>query len=119
MRAAVFREVTGRKRVLELFSARVINPRDRLREQMQRCDDLAQRLERALKVRLERRKAALEQAAGKLDALSPLRVLERGYSIVRTPSGKVLRSAAEASPGDELRVTLREGALQVSVLRRE
>jgi exodeoxyribonuclease VII large subunit len=115
MRSAIFREVTGRRRVLELLAARVIDPRDRLRDQMQRCDELSQRLERAMRVRLERRKAALEQAASKLDVLSPLQVLGRGYSIVRNAQGRVLRDQAEAEVGDSLQILLREGSLTVSV----
>ena len=49
----------------------------------------------------------IEQLMGKLDALSPLRVLERGYSIVRDPAGAetVIRSAKQVRSGQELQIT--------------
>jgi exodeoxyribonuclease VII large subunit len=108
---AILRDLSARKTLLRHVAARVINPRDRLREQAQRCDELSLRLERATRVRLERRRAVLEQLAGKLDALSPLRVLERGYAIVRDPSASdaVVKSASQVRAGQELRITFHDG----------
>ncbi|MCM2278530.1 MAG: exodeoxyribonuclease VII large subunit [Oligoflexia bacterium] len=118
LRGAIQRELANRKRILEYIAARVVSPRDRLREQAQRCDELAQRLERALRAQLERRRASLERACGTLDALSPLRVLERGYSIVRDPGagGKVIRSAAELKPGRRLEVRFHDGQAAVETV---
>ena len=50
-----------------------------------------------------------------LDALSPQRVLERGYAVVRTPSGVVVRRAGQVSAGDDIRVQLAAGALSAVV----
>ena len=50
-----------------------------------------------------------------LRQLSPLQVLSRGYAIVETPSGHVLRSASEVQIADDLRVRLHNGNLQVKV----
>jgi exodeoxyribonuclease VII large subunit len=105
--------------LLEHISARVVSPKDRLREQAQRCDDLFLRLERAMRSRLERRHAFVEQWMGKLDALSPLRVLERGYSIVRSEEGSsasVIRSASEIQEGQKLRITFHDGDRAVQAL---
>jgi exodeoxyribonuclease VII large subunit len=109
---AIGRELMHRQRILEQVAARVVSPRDRLREQSQRCDELALRLERAIGARVERRRAALEQLVGKLDALSPLRVLERGYTLVREEGdhGVVVRSAAEVRVGQKLKVTFHDGS---------
>lgn len=59
---------------------------------------------------IEARKAKLAGAAAKLDALSPLKVLTRGYSIVQS-QGKTLRRASEASVGQRVDVKLAEGSL--------
>jgi exodeoxyribonuclease VII large subunit len=109
--SAVQRDLAQRLKLLEYLAARVVSPRDRLREQSQRCDELAMRLERALRMQMERKGAALEQCAGKLDALSPLRVLERGYTLVREAGelGRVVRSAADVRPGQKLKVTFHDG----------
>jgi exodeoxyribonuclease VII large subunit len=55
-------------------------------------------------------------AVGRLQTLSPLSVLGRGYSLTRLlPSGAVVRSAAQARPGDAIEVLLAEGALGARV----
>lgn len=54
-----------------------------------------------------------------LDALSPLKVLERGYAVVRRNNGQVLADAEQALPNEELRITLHRGELPVKVLERE
>ena len=52
----------------------------------------------------------------KLDALSPLNVLGRGYSITENADGKVLRSAGETTVGDKLKIRLASGKLEAEVL---
>ena len=51
----------------------------------------------------------------KLDAMSPLKVLSRGYSVVRTEDGSVLRRAADARPGDRIQIDLMQGTLLAEV----
>ena len=60
-------------------------------------------------------RARLEAAAARLQALSPTAVLERGYSILTTMDGAVVRRSADAQPGQLLRARLREGELGVRV----
>ena len=67
---------------------------------------------------------ALEQAlaraaglAGRLHALSPLAVLARGYSITFDPQGRIIRRAAHASPGMEIRTRVHDGELLSRVTR--
>ena len=64
----------------------------------------------AFEKRLEGKKRAAATLAAKLDALSPLKVLERGYSIAQK-DGKTLRRAAEVSVGDAIDVRLPDGRL--------
>ena len=56
----------------------------------------------------QRRFAAL---AAKLDALSPLKVLGRGYAMARTEEGGILRSSAQVRPGDRIELRLAQGSL--------
>jgi exodeoxyribonuclease VII large subunit len=53
--------------------------------------------------------------AGRLDSLSPLGVLGRGYSLTRRPSGEIVRRSREVAVGDEVRVLLHEGRLDCRV----
>ncbi len=63
---------------------------------------------RAARVRLAR-------AVGALDALSPLAVLERGYSVVTVAGGRVITDVAGLRPGDRLEVRFRRGSAGVRV----
>jgi len=57
--------------------------------------------------------------AASLDALSPLKVLGRGYAVATDGDGRVLRSVGETAPGRRLRVTLTDGSLDCAVERVE
>lgn len=54
-------------------------------------------------------------AAAKLDAMSPLKVLTRGYSVVRKEDGTLLRSTENAAPGEKIIVSLSDGSLTASI----
>jgi exodeoxyribonuclease VII large subunit len=57
----------------------------------------------------------LGEAVGRLDSLSPLAVLGRGYSLTRTPAGAIVRSARDVRAGDDVHVLLHEGSLECRV----
>jgi exodeoxyribonuclease VII large subunit len=81
-------------------------------------DALRDRLDRAESVAQQRRAARLDALAHKLELVSPLAVLERGYAIVRTAQGMVVRAAADVADGERLGVQLADGAIDVTVLER-
>jgi exodeoxyribonuclease VII large subunit len=61
-------------------------------------------------------RAALAELCAQLDALSPLRVLERGYAIaIHESTGRAVRSEAEVKQGDRLRVRVFEGEIHAKV----
>jgi exodeoxyribonuclease VII large subunit len=64
---------------------------------------------------LDRARHRLGADAGRLDSLSPLAVLGRGYSLTRTPDGRIVRAAREVAAGDTVRVLLHEGSLDCRV----
>ncbi len=61
--------------------------------------------------------ARVEALAGRLDSLSPLRVLGRGFSIVRNAAGEIVRRSGDLRPGDSLDIRLSEGEVEASVTR--
>jgi exodeoxyribonuclease VII large subunit len=67
-----------------------------------------ERLRRAPTLAVERKRARLDQAAGRLRALSPRATLERGYAIVRTGED-IVRSATGVSAGDRVEVEVSDG----------
>lgn len=78
-------------------------------------DRSGDRLPGLLKARTATARAELTRSTAGLDALNPFATLERGYAIVRTPSGRVVVDSAQAAAGDQLEVRLAAGALDVSV----
>ena len=108
-----------RERVAAL--ARLVrDPRQTLLRQRLRIDELAERGGRGMAGALRAARARLIAAGERLQALSPLAVLERGYAIARRASdGQVVRNAAEVARGDELEVLFRRGTARVRVERVE
>ncbi len=90
------------------LSAKVSDNRKRLALLEQRSSTAASGL-------TETRRRALERSMAKLDALSPLSVLTRGYSITQKPDGEIVRDAHQTSAGDKLNIRLANGKLGVKV----
>ena len=61
------------------------------------------------------RATRLDRSAARLDALSPLAVLNRGYALVYTADDRLLRNATEAHPGQTIRARLAHGSVTAEV----
>ena len=73
------------------------------------ADQLSTRLVQAQEAGLERRRRQLALSAGKLGALSPLSVMERGYAVAARPDGAVIRDAAQLTEGEALDLRFQRG----------
>ena len=74
------------------------------------------RLQSAFARRRERSVARLREAAARLEALSPLAVLARGYAVAWTADRTtIIRRASEVDVGDRVRVTLHQGEIECEV----
>lgn len=92
------------------LARRLVDPRRRLRESQLRLDELSLNLWRRFQDRLERWKDRLSHGAGRLGGLSPLAVLDRGYSIAhKMPEGRLLKDSAAIEIGDLVRITFARG----------
>jgi exodeoxyribonuclease VII large subunit len=76
-------------------------------------------LPRSIRTLLFSRRARWEQMSARLDALSPLNILERGYAVVFDPAGKPVADSAQVSRGVVLKVRLARGSLDAEVLKTE
>ena len=91
-------------------------PMDRIRQRQQHLDDQAQRLHTSAQHVLGLRREQLATVGGKLEALSPLRVLARGYGIVtRADDPSPLCYASALGPGDRVRARLHRGSFEAQV----
>ncbi|MEM1113838.1 MAG: exodeoxyribonuclease VII large subunit [Pseudomonadota bacterium] len=103
---------------LALLSTRLQarSPRLQLRQEADRLDNLKQRLHGAGVLRLERYREKLARLSQLLDSVSPLRTLERGYSLVsRAKDGRIVRSVRQVAVGDALQARVSDGFVQVQV----
>jgi len=103
---------TGRARhaalALRLTEADI---RRRVVEQRARLVELGGRLQTTARGMLDRGSERASLAAGKLDSLSPLGVLGRGYAIAFDSQGRVIRRAEDVARGERLRVRVSEGEI--------
>ncbi|MCI5616327.1 MAG: exodeoxyribonuclease VII large subunit [Clostridia bacterium] len=76
---------------------------------------LRQRLEHAGTRRFQQEEQRLARLAGRLDALSPLKVLARGYALASREDGTVIRAAGELAPGEPIRLRLGQGSARCTV----
>ena len=86
---------------------------------IERCNHVSSRLNTSLMNQLGIRFQKMSALKQNLDLLCPTHVLQRGYSIVRTKKGKVVRSAKDVSLGDQIFVELAKDRLTVEVLMKE
>lgn len=107
------RAATARLKLDNLATRRVLaRPFQRVHDEFTRLDELESRLLRAARQRAVTARQKLDLAAASLDALSPLKVLGRGYSITRkTGSREIIHSAEQLAIGDQITTMLGHGEI--------
>ena len=108
---AARQEISQARLMLQSAVSALKNPRERINDLRLRFDDWSERLESTLQNTLERRREKVERLEGSLKALSPLRVLERGYAIAFAADGKALRSVAQLPAGAAFSLRLHDGKI--------
>ena len=78
-------------------------------------DSRISRLTAALRTVLLRQRGKIDQLAGRLEALSPLAILDRGYALVFDSSGALLKDALRVQSGDEISARLANGTIVATV----
>lgn len=109
------RLAAGRRRLDNAVHALDDRMRRRLLTVGQRLQNATQPLPELMRRRLDAASLRLNPLAAQLQALSPLGALDRGYAIVQTGSGLVVKSPADAPPGTALDIRLRSGQLRATV----
>ena len=95
------------------------SPLARILRDRQRVDDAVGRGERALRQQAVLKRASLDGLQARLLALSPTRVLERGYAVVSKSDGDVVSSTVQISEQDALTVRVSDGQFGVHVTKKE
>jgi exodeoxyribonuclease VII large subunit len=92
-----------------------LHPRAVLAREQTQLARLTDRLASLWSAEFERRATDVQRAVARLDALSPLKVLARGYAIATREDGLAVRSAADVRAGDVLHVRVRDARVDATV----
>ncbi|HEY5163556.1 MAG TPA: exodeoxyribonuclease VII large subunit [Terriglobales bacterium] len=120
----VFRMAAAHRQQLQTFRRRLDVAGARVRSHdLRRVLGVMQRdlhaqehaLAATLRSNLQRLRAGLNQAQGRLHALSPLNILERGYSLVFDSAGNLVKEAKQVKPGEEIRARVHRGQIRARV----
>ena len=94
--------------------------REKLSDNMQYLDDMAQRQNLSMHRMLEIKTSHFGACAGKLDAVSPLRTLSRGYSIaMKYPEKTLVRWISDVEKNDEIQILVNDGKIKCGVYDKE
>lgn len=118
MAAALTRQIKASRQHLNALAASpaLQSPTGYLEQKRQQLLLLKNRLISSQNQSLAARKQKYIAAAAKLDAMSPLKVLTRGYSMTRKEDGTVVRSVSQTEIGERVRISLEDGTLCATVM---
>ena len=118
IRTALIRRIdTAREQLRSIESRRVLKEPDHLLNVARRnVDELEMRMQYACKQQMQQRENAFAVLAGRLQAISPLNVLSRGYSVTESAAGEILSNAAETRLGSHIITRLATGKIESKVV---
>jgi exodeoxyribonuclease VII large subunit len=120
--ASIQREIESRRERVARLRAVLRARSPQVRVALARTREARARVaaEAAIRLRMDRNRRRLSETVTRLDALSPLAVLGRGYALARRESdGRIVRAAGDVSLGDRLELRLASGQIGAEVTRVE
>lgn len=121
MAVALNRQIKAAQKHLDVLSQSpaLRSPAGYLEQREKSLEMLTNRMISAQNQNITRSKQRYIAAVSKLDAMSPLNVLTRGYSLAQTETGELLRSVHQVELGERIRVSLGDGKLSAVVMNKE
>lgn len=111
--------LTERMQKLDILAHRLTHPGERIAQRKQQLMQLRARLGATVSSRVELWQAQVQHLAQSLEHLAPHQVLNRGYSMVCSETGEIVRNSAQLEPGDTVQITFAIGKAQASVIHTE
>ncbi len=99
----------------DVLRLKLHHPGRQLNEKRQRLADMEDRIARLMEGRLVKDRHRLALAAGRLQGLSPLEQISRGYGFITDGQNKRLENISQIKPGDTIRIRIRDGRAQAQV----
>lgn len=121
MATALNRQLKAARQHLDVLSQSpaLRSPTGYIEQREKSLELLKNRLISAQNQSITRKNARYIAAVSKLDAMSPLKVLTRGYSMAQTEKGEVLRSVSQVELGERIHISLSDGKLSATVMNKE
>ena len=121
MAAALNRQLKGARQHLNVLaqSPALRSPTGYLEQRSKGLELLKNRMVSAQNQNIHRSNQRYIASVSKLDAMSPLKVLTRGYSMAQNSRGEVLRSVSQTEPGERISVHLSDGVLSATVMEKK
>ena len=92
------------------------NPTQKINEQYMLIDMKVKSLQNSILIKIKEDKTKFVKEVAKLDALSPLKTLTRGYSIISKQDGRIAKEVKDLSQGEKVSVRLSDGSVDAQVL---
>ena len=121
MGSALNRQLKGAQQHLNVLaqSPALRSPTGYMEQKRKNLELLINRMIAAQNQTITRSNARYIAAVSKLDAMSPLKVLTRGYSMAQTEQGTVIRSVSQVELGQKIQISLSDGKLSATVMHKE
>lgn len=118
MKSSLVKKLTMCNTQLQKINSRPVfrQPYDKINQFRMKLDNDMKNLIRSNEMLLKDSKSRFGILAGKLDAMSPLKILERGYSVVSTHDGGVINTIEQLNPGDNVEIRLNNGVADCNVI---
>lgn len=109
-------QLSQRQQQLDYLARRLLSPLQQVQQRRLHLDQLAMRLKHAMAQGMARRQQQLLRLQQNLSHLNPHAVLERGYSLVQTTTGKVVTDSRQLAPDDQVMLTFASGLADARIL---
>ena len=94
------------------------NPQSIIDDMRQRCDNMVRQAEKSFRLTATQKRKIMSELCGKLDAMSPLAVLKRGYAIAEDERNGVIKKVGDLNVGQIFKLTLSDGNCKCEVKER-
>lgn len=91
------------------------HPEELLRKSLEKHQSLTKSLQKEMQTILKEKQAVFHASLSKLEVLSPLKIMERGYSLVYDEQKRLVKSITQIQPGDTVKIQMEDGKLDCQV----
>jgi exodeoxyribonuclease VII large subunit len=100
---------------LDFLGRRLLSPSQQLAHKQENLMQISMRLQNSMKQQLSKQQEKILRLSLNLKHLNPDAVLSRGYALIQSPDGTIVRSSEQVMPGDEIHIRFAEGSANAKI----